>query len=325
MTDLLRVIGLSKAYPLRRGFFRRQVGSVTAVDGVDFCVSSGRTLAIVGESGCGKTTLGRLLLRLVEPDSGEVYFDGVDVLALARRELRTTRCRMQMVFQDPFSSLNPRLTVNETLSGPMRLHGINNPQQRVADLLTRVGLSPGHADRFPHEFSGGQRQRIGIARALALGPELLIADEPVSALDVSVRAQILNLLAELRSDLNLTLLIISHDLSVVHHISDEVAVMYLGRIVEYAGRDDLFGGPRHPYTQALLSAVPRVKGRGRRIILPGEAASQIEGHAGCAFHPRCPLAFERCKHEVPNEHRVGPSHRVACHLYETSAEPVPIV
>ncbi|MEM6533727.1 MAG: oligopeptide/dipeptide ABC transporter ATP-binding protein [Myxococcota bacterium] len=287
-------------------------------------VARGQTLALVGESGCGKTTPGRAILRLIEPDEGRVELDGVDVTALDPEPLRALRRRMQMIFQDPYASLNPRLSVGAAIRGPMEVHRIPDAKEKVGALLERVGLSARYAERYPHEFSGGQRQRIGTARAIAVEPDLIVADEPVSALDVSVQAQILNLLADLRDAMGLTLVFIAHDLSVVRHLADDVAVMYLGRVVERPPRDAIFSEARHPYTQSLLSAVPRIGRREKRVILGGEVPSPVNPPAGCALHPRCPLAFDRCRSEVPENHQVSDGHRVACHLYDGSSELVSI-
>ncbi len=320
---LLRVTGLQKLFPIRKGFWRRTVGHVRAVDGVGFHIDEGETLGLVGESGCGKTTTARCIVRAIEPTDGEILMrvtggSVVEVGRLGRRELRALRREMQMVFQDPFSSLNPRMTLLDLVGEPLLVHGVTSRrerEERVAELLRRVGLRPEYMRRFPHAFSGGERQRIGIARALALRPRLVVADEPVSALDVSVQAQILNLLQDLQTEFRLTYLFVAHDLSVVRHISDRVAVMYVGRIVELAETEQIFTAPKHPYTAALLSAVtepdPRV--RPRRIILQGEVANPASPPEGCYFHPRCPHAIEVCRTEAPAWQEISPAHFVACH------------
>ena len=314
---LVAVEGLRKYFPIRRGVFSRVVGHVKALDGVSFEVRRGETLGLVGESGCGKTTCGRVLLRLLDATDGRVTFDGADVLSLRRGELRALRRRMQIIFQDPYSSLNPRMTVGAMIGEALKVHRLARGKalrDRVADLLREVGLDPLHATRYPHEFSGGQRQRVGIARALAVAPDFIVADEPVSALDVSIQAQILNLLGDLRERLGLTYLFIAHNLSVVRHISDRVAVMYLGRIVELADVRTLYTSPSHPYTQALLSAVPvpdpHVKRQ--RIILKGDVPSPADVPPGCPFHPRCPEAIPECAREVPFLKDVAGGHWVAC-------------
>ena len=320
---LLEVRDLQKLFPIRRGFLRRVVGQVRAVDGVTFHVERGETLALVGESGCGKTTTSRCVLRAVAPTAGQILFrtaEGpvLDVATLPRRGLRPLRRQMQMIFQDPFSSLNPRRTLLDIVAEPLVANRVGTRAERVervAELLRLVGLRPEYMRRYPHAFSGGQRQRVGIARALALNPRLVVADEPVSALDVSVQAQILNLMLDLQAQLGLTYLFVAHDLSVVKHVSDRVAVMYVGQIVEMAETQALFTSPRHPYTEALLSAVPKPdpRLRAQRIVLEGEVADAANPPAGCYFHPRCGYAVERCRVETPRLQPVEPGHLVACH------------
>jgi oligopeptide transport system ATP-binding protein len=319
---LLDVMDLRTHFPVRRGLLGRTVGYVRAVDGVSFSLRRGRTLGLVGESGCGKTTAGRTILRLIPATSGAVTFEGCSVFDLAPAELREMRRYMQIIFQDPYGSLNPRMTVGGIIGEPLRVHGVARGREledRVAQLLQHVGLRPEYRNRYPHEFSGGQRQRIGIARALALEPKLIVCDEPVSALDVSIQAQILNLLERLQAELGLTYLFIAHDLAVVGHISSDVAVMYLGKIVEQAPRDALYDKPLHPYTRCLMSAIPPSHpGAARQRIVPrGEVPSAMHPPSGCPFHPRCQWAFDRCPVEVPQLLPAAddPQHLVSCHLY----------
>jgi oligopeptide transport system ATP-binding protein len=319
VTALLEAAGLAKHYPVRRGLvLSRRLGVVRAVDGVSFALNRGETLALVGESGCGKSTTARLVLRLVEPTAGSVRFDGQDITRLAGAALRRLRRRMQIVFQDPFASLNPRMTVGAILAEPLVVHRIGTRRaraHRVQELLDLVGLAPYHAQRYPHEFSGGQRQRIGIARALAVEPELVVCDEPVSALDVSIQAQVINLLKDLQARLGLAYLFIAHDLAVVRHMADRVAVMYLGQIVETARTDALFVDPRHPYTRALLAAIPRPDPRRARTreVARGDVPSPMNPPAGCRFHTRCPFAVERCGAEAPSLAPWREGHLAACH------------
>jgi oligopeptide/dipeptide ABC transporter ATP-binding protein len=318
---LLSVRDLKMHFPVRKGTFGRVTGHVKAVDGVSFDLWRGETLGLVGESGCGKSTTGRVILRLLEPTSGSVRFDGQDVAALDREGLRALRRRMQIVFQDPFGSLNPRMSVGAMLEEALKVHGLGGPNRRdrAVELLERVGLRAEHVDRYPHEFSGGQRQRLGIARALSVEPDFLVLDEPVSALDVSVQAQVVNLLEDLQRELGLTYLFIAHDLALVEHVSDRVAVMYLGRIVEVADGGDLYRAPRHPYTKALLSAVPRPDPAGReqrkRIVLEGDVPSPSNPPSGCPFHPRCPSPAkdERCRSVLPAMEGGEFGHSAACH------------
>jgi oligopeptide/dipeptide ABC transporter ATP-binding protein len=323
---LLRVRGLRKHFAVRSGPLRRPKAWVQAVDGLDFDIRPGETLGLVGESGCGKSTTGRLVTRLLDPTSGNIVFDGTDISGLGQRQLRPLRRDFQMIFQDPYSSLNPRHTVGTIVGAPFRLQKVKaegGVKKSVQDLLELVGLSPEHYNRYPHEFSGGQRQRIGIARALALRPKLIVADEPVSALDVSIQAQVVNLLDDLQDDFGLTYLVIAHDLSVVRHISDRVAVMYLGKIVELADRESLYKTPRHPYTVALMSAVPvpdpaRRTERSGRILLTGDVPSPVHPPPACRFHTRCWKAQEVCRRVEPPLERLAPGHEVACHFPENS-------
>ncbi|MDT7704732.1 MAG: peptide/nickel transport system ATP-binding protein [Pseudonocardiales bacterium] len=320
---LLRATGLQKHFPVRRGLLQRKVGAVQAVDGLDFSVRRGETLSLVGESGCGKTTTGRLLTRLIEPTDGTIVFDGRDISHLGQGALRPMRRDIQMIFQDPYSSLNPRHTVGKIVGAPFEIQGVTPPggvKKAVQELLELVGLSPEHYNRYPHEFSGGQRQRIGIARTLALRPKLIVADEPVSALDVSIQAQVVNLLEDLQDELGLTYVLIAHDLSVVRHVSDRVAVMYLGKIMEIGDAADVYSRPMHPYTVALLSAVPipdpTRTGKRERILLSGDVPSPLNPPAACRFHTRCWKAQEICGVETPPMVELEPGHEVACHFPE---------
>lgn len=321
---LLEVKGLKKYFPIRSGLMRRVTGAVKAVDGVDLFIRKGETLGLVGESGCGKTTTGRTILRLMPPTAGSIRFNDprqgwVDIDKMSRAELNVVRPNMQIIFQDPFSSLDPRMTVERIVSEPLVINKVAKGQElkdRVAELLRRVGMRPEYMSRYPHAFSGGQRQRLGIARALALNPKLIICDEPVSALDVSIQAQVLNLLEDLQAEFDLTYLFIAHDLSVVEHISDRVAVMYVGRLVEMASTDELYYHPKHPYTEALMAAVPKPdpRRRDRPIKLPGEVASPANPPSGCYFHPRCRYAKDICSKETPQLEEVEPDHFAACHF-----------
>jgi len=320
---LLEVNGLRKYFPIQKGVLRRVIGYIRAVDNVSFDIQEGETLSLVGESGCGKTTTARCILRALEATSGEIRFrlqDGsvADITTLSRSQLRALRREMQMIFQDPFSSLNPRMTLLDIVGEPLVVNGVRNRQERearVSELLRLVGLRPEYMRRFPHAFSGGQRQRIGIARALALNPRLVVADEPVSALDVSVQAQVLNLLLDLQAELGLTYLFVAHDLSVVKHISDRVAVMYVGQLVELAPAEALFATPKHPYTAALMSSVPEPDPRRRsaRMVLQGEVANPVNPPSGCYFHPRCPYVIDRCRTEAPRLTEILPTRFVSCH------------
>ncbi|SIR69747.1 ABC transporter ATP-binding protein [Bacillus velezensis] len=320
---ILELKDVKKYFPIRSGFFQRKVGDIKAVDGVSFSLKRGETLGIVGESGCGKSTAGRTMIRLYKPTDGRILFKGQDISGLSEEKLRkSVRKNIQMVFQDPFASLNPRKTLRSIIKEPFQTHhmySMSERNERVEELLAKVGLHPSFANRYPHEFSGGQRQRIGIARALTLNPELIIADEPVSALDVSIQAQVINLMEELQDEFNLTYLFISHDLSVVRHISDRVGVMYLGKMMELTDKHELYGNPLHPYTQALLSSVPVTRKKDavkrERIILKGELPSPANPPKGCVFHTRCPMAKPICKEQIPAFEEATPGHYVACHLY----------
>jgi oligopeptide transport system ATP-binding protein len=326
MTEpLLRVEGLKKYFPIRKGLLSRVSGHVKAVDDVSFYVNKGETLGIVGESGCGKSTTGRMLMRLLEPSEGKVFFDGKELTSISNDDMRKARREIQMVFQDPYASLNPRHTIEKILEEPLIVHGIGDSKERkkkVRDFLEIVGLSSYHAKRYPHQFSGGQRQRIGIARALMTNPKLIIADEPVSALDVSIQAQVLNLMQDLQKELNLTYIFIAHDLGVVRHISDRVGVMYLGKMVEVAVSEKLYDKPLHPYTQALLSAVPVPDPNFVReqILIKGDIPSPSNPPSGCTFHTRCPFKMDVCTKIVPKLEELESGHSVACHLYGAHAQ-----
>jgi oligopeptide transport system ATP-binding protein len=328
-TPLVQIHHLKKHFPIHSGLIiQRHVGAVKAVDDVSFDIYQGETLGLVGETGCGKTTVGRTMLRLYEPTSGQIIFEGRDITALRESDLRRTRARMQMIFQDPYASLNPRMTVGSIISAPLDVHGVEKGKQKrdhVQDLLRMVGLNPDFVNRYPHEFSGGQRQRIGIARALAVSPALIVCDEPISSLDVSIQAQVVNLLEELQAQLGLTYLFIAHDLSMVRHISNRMAVMYLGKIVELADRDEIYTNSLHPYTQALMSAVPVpdpdiAKAR-RRVILEGDIPSPANPPVGCNFNTRCPIAQEICFKDEPDYREIKPKHWVACHFADQFLKP----
>jgi oligopeptide transport system ATP-binding protein len=320
---LIDVRGLHKYFPIRAGLFSRHVGDVKAVDGVSFTIDAGETLGLVGESGSGKTTIGRMLTHLLPSTSGEIFYNGSDITKMKGAHIRSLRREIQIIFQDPFASLNPRMSVGDIIAEPLRIHGIARgkaARDRVKELLQLVGLRPYSANRYPHEFSGGQRQRVGIARALAVDPKFIVCDEPVSALDVSIQAQVINLLEDLQQQLGLTYLFIAHDLSVVRHISTRVAVMYVGKLVELSARDELYARPLHPYTQALLSAIPipdpAIERRRARIVLSGDIPSPVSPPSGCRFHTRCPVAFDRCATEEPAFNDYGGGHFAACHWVE---------
>jgi oligopeptide/dipeptide ABC transporter ATP-binding protein len=320
LSRLLQVEDLKVHFPIKKGLFSKTIGFVYAVDGVSFSLGAGETFGLVGESGCGKTTTGLAVLRLIEPTSGKVQYRRKDVLHLNRRQQRSLKKHIQIIFQDPYSSLNPRMTVNKILGDPMEIHGLykgREKEERIAYLLEKVGLTPDQGRRYPHEFSGGQRQRISIARALVLNPQIVIGDEPVSALDVSIQAQIINLMIDLQQEFRLSYLIISHDLAVVEHICDQIGVMYLGKIVEMGNYQDIYQDPKHPYTQALLSAIPVADPHTQkdRIVLKGDVPSPILPPSGCAFHPRCPYRMDSCDELPPKLEKVSVSHSVACYLY----------
>ncbi len=321
METLLSVENLEVHFAIKKGLLSRTAGYVYAVDGVSFTLGKGETLGIVGESGCGKTTTGLAVIRLIEPTAGTVHFGDTDITTLNTSELRTLKRQIQMIFQDPYSSLNPRMTVNHILKDPMEIHNVYpgaERNERIAYLLEKVGLRPEQGRRYPHEFSGGQRQRIGIARALALNPQVIIGDEPVSALDVSIQAQIINLLIDLQKEFHLSYIIIAHDLAVVEHICDRIAVMYLGKVVEMAAYNNVYTDPKHPYTQALLSAIPVAdpKVKKERMILKGDVPSPINPPSGCAFHPRCPHRMDACDQKAPELKDIGDHHMVSCYLYQ---------
>ncbi len=331
-TPLVELRSLYKYFPIRAGFFSRHVADVHAVDGVDLSIRKGETVGLVGESGSGKTTVGRLILNLLQPTGGAVFFKGKKITGLRRREVRALRREMQIIFQDPYASLNPRMTVGEIVGEPLKVHRLAKgaaAAERVNELYRLVGLRSYHVNRYPHEFSGGQRQRIGIARALAVNPTFIVLDEPVSALDVSIQAQVINLLDDLQQQLGLTYLFIAHDLSVIRHICNRVAVMYLGRIAEIAARDDLYENPLHPYTQALLSAIPipdpGARARRDRIVLAGDVPSPVRPPSGCRFHTRCPVAYERCIVEEPPLLDYGNGHYAACHLVQERGGEAPSI
>jgi len=330
MTEVLRVEGLKKLFPVRRGILRRVAGHVKAVDGVSFSIQAGETLCLVGESGCGKSTVGKTILRLLEPSAGQIWLGGIEVTRLREGEMRAHRREAQMVFQDPYSSLNPRMRVGQIIAEPLENYGLAEgaeKDRKIAMLLDKVGLRADAMQRYPFEFSGGQRQRLGIARALALNPRLIVADEPVSALDVSVQAQVLNLLMDLQDEFGLAYLFVSHDLAVVEHVAHRIAVMYLGRIVELSTRDRIFSRPLHPYTEALMAAAPIADPRARRerLVIEGDVPSPMNPPPGCHFHTRCPYAVARCRTEDPPLQEVAPAHVVACHLRtrETLAQGLP--